>query len=350
MMFWDKLAKYARRDEAIPHLLTALYHMFSHWGSQFAVSIIGTIVIGVLSGGAGNTGWLIGACVAFAIFELGTLLSQQYKEQRKKQREDELNERLAEKEKLNQCNKLLMAVMSSTRALDTSASAGIYRNARKIKYHGWVSSLEDMREAFGFQDMAMQVCQEVYRVLHEQLGLNDHSVTVFQRFEKTSNNSICKMIAYSVQNGHEPSSYSQEYSIPKKFSDQSGTRKVPFHTRIFVENNTEIRAIVNNAEIIHNFKFHKDCEVRERAIEQYIGIPMNVCNRGVIFILQIDSNVRNTFGTTEEEVRTFAKQYLYQYASHLALYYEMDRMMEVANTHESKGKNTQDKGGTEGVA
>ncbi len=245
---------------------------------------------------------------------------------------------------------MLIAIMNSTRTLDVSASAGIYRNARKIKHQGWVSSLADMREAFGFQDMAMQVCQEIYRVLHEQLGLNDHSVTVFQRFERTSINSVCKMIAYSVQNGHEPSSYSQEYSIPKKLHARTDAPKIEFHTRIFVENNTEIRVLVNNSEIVQNFKFHKDCEARERAIEQYIGIPMNVCNRGVIFILQIDCNVNNAFGSTAEDVRNFAKQYLYQYALHLALYYEMDRMIEVSSIRESKDNNTQTKGGVEGVA
>lgn len=349
-MLWDKVAEYARRDEAIPHFLTALYHVFSHWGSQFAVAITGTIAIGVLAGEEGKTGWLVGACALYAVLELGILLSQQYKERKKKQKEIDLAKELAEKEQLAQSNKLLTAVMNSTRALDMSASAGIYRNARKIKHYGWVSSLQDMREAFGFQDMAMQVCQEVYRVLHEQFGLNDHSVTVFQRFEKTSNNVICKMIAYSVQNGHEPSSYSQEYSVPKKLSDQTGARKVPFHTRIFVENNTEIRVLINNAEVVQKFKFHKECEARERAIEQYIGIPMNVCNRGVTFILQIDCNVKNAFGASAEEVCTFAKQYLYQYALRLALYYQMDRMIEVANVHENKRKKTQDKGGTEGVA
>ena len=349
-MTWEKLERYVCRNEAIPHLLIALYHMFSHWCSQFVVSVIGTVMIGVLSGDAGEKGMLLTACIVYVILELGILVSQQYKEWKRKQEEEELHKRIAAKEKLNQSNELMMAIMSSIRALETASSAGIYRNARKIKHHGWISSLEDMREAFGFQDMAMQVCQEIYRVLHEQLGLNDHSVTVFQRFERTPKNSVCKMVAYSVQNGYEPPSYSQEYSIPKDLRENGRPRKIEFHTRIFVENSPEPRVLINKEEVAANFKYHKNCEVRERAIEQYIAIPVKVCNRGVVFILQIDSNVQNAFGTNKEEVITFTKQYIHQYASLLALYYEMDRMIEVASIHENKDKGTKNKGGTEDVA
>lgn len=348
-MIWEKIAEYAKEDKAIPHLLTALYHMFTHWGSQAAISIIGTIVIAILAGQSPWNKWFYISCIAYIILILGTLICQRYQEWRKEQRTNELLGKLLEKGEIEQRNRMLVSVLNSVRTLEVTASAGIYRNARKIKHKGWVSALDDMREAFGFQTMAMSVCQEVYRFLSEQYGLSGHTVTVFQRFEQSEDNSICKMIAYSAQSGQEPLSYSQKYTIPKTIGDRISSKKFPFHTRIFAENNTRIRVLIDNSEVLKNFKFHKNCEARERAIEQYIGIPMKVCNRGVTFILQVDCNQKNAFGATEEEVVAFANAYLYQFASQLALYYEMDRMVEVANNHELKSCNTEMKEETEHV-
>ncbi len=341
MRILDKIKEYvySHKDTALSHLLLAMYHIFSHWLSQIVVAFVGTIAVGVLAGNSEKSSLLIAACIIYGVFEIGVIISQQYKEKRKNEDNNELAERLAEKERFEQQAKMLIALIDSTRTLDMSASSGIYRIARKIKHHGWISSLDDMREAFGFQGMSMQICQEIHQFLHERLGLTEHYATVFQRFDETPTKSTCKIIAYNLQNGHEPPSYAHRYSIPKSISSQDATRKIPYHTRLFTSSDTGIHVLSNKEEVANNFVWHKGSESREQAIEQYIGISMNVCNRGVVFILQIDCSKKDAFGSTAEDVRTFAKQYLYQYAVQLALYYEIDRLIETSNTHELKNKN-----------
>lgn len=342
-MFWNRLSEYINKDQAIPHFIKALFHLLSHWGSQAAISIIGTIVIAVLIGSTVHWVWLVSACVLYVILVVGTLFCQQYTKWKESEKFNKILEEITSKGTLEHQNEMLISIMNSIRTLEMAASAGIYRNARTIKHEGWISSLKDMREAFGFQSMAMQVCQEVYNILQKQFGWAEHSVTVFQRFKRTEKNNVCKMIAYSIQNGQEPSSYSQEYSIPRTISQTRSVAKPCFHTRIFTENSTEIRVLTNNEEVHQNFKFHKNCENREKAIEQYIGIPMKVCNRDVTFILQVDCNIKGAFGKTKDEMIMFAKKYLYQYASLLALCYEIDRSVEVAYDHEQKSQQKEGK-------
>ena len=68
---------------------------------------------------------------------------------------------------------------------------------------------------------------------------------------------------------------------------------------------------------------------REQRLQQYIGLAETVCNRGVFFVLQIDTETENGFGNTEEEIREFAEKYLKQYGILLAMHYETDRLFEV---------------------
>lgn len=196
---------------------------------------------------------------------------------------------------------------------------------------GLTTPISSLREAFGFQTMAMQICHELYRVLHEHLGITNHTVTVYQRFDKTATNCVCKMIAYGNQYQRESLSYSKEYSIPTTCNDHT-----PYHSRIFCENSDEIRLLVDQTEIRSKFHFHKNCEEREKAIQQYIGIPMKARGQDIVFVLQVDSDVANCFGSDKETMRSLANAIIYPYASLLSMYYEMDRLLEIANSVDTR--------------
>ena len=71
-------------------------------------------------------------------------------------------------------------------------------------------------------------------------------------------------------------------------------------------------------------------------IHQYIGLPSTVCNRGVMFLLQIDCDVENGLGETRNEVQQLVDDVLEQYVSLLKLYYEIDRFSEVGTKYVRK--------------
>ena len=88
-------------------------------------------------------------------------------------------------------------------------------------------------------------------------------------------------------------------------------------------------------------------------IQQYIGLPSNVCNRGIMFLLQVDCDVEGGFGKTRAEVERLVDDVLSQYVTALKLYYEMDRFSEVGTKHVSELNGIIEgmkKNGTEGQA
>lgn len=140
------------------------------------------------------------------------------------------------------------------------------------------------------------------------------------------------MIAYHNFESKEPLSYQTMYSIPSSTTAFSGNQ-IEYHTRIFSENSLEPRILMTKEEVEANFKHHKDCSFREGKISQYIGIPSNVCNRGVMFLVQIDCEEKNGLGSSKEEILSFIDDVLSQYISLLCLYYEIDRLNEVVSLH-----------------
>lgn len=93
---------------------------------------------------------------------------------------------------------------------------------------------------------------------------------------------------------------------------------------------------MTQAEIRKEFKFHANSSSREWRIHQYIGLPSTVCNRGVMFLLQIDCDAENGLGETRNEVQQLVDDVLEQYVSLLKLYYEIDRFSEVGTKYVRK--------------
>lgn len=83
---------------------------------------------------------------------------------------------------------------------------------------------------------------------------------------------------------------------------------------------------------------HQESHDREQKLQQYIGLAETVCNRGVFFVLQADTETEKGFGDNEEEIKTFAEQYLRPYSILLAMHYENDRLFEVCYNDAQKIK------------
>ena len=365
-MLMEKLAKYAHRDNGGAHLLLAIYHGLLNWIVQAIIAISGTVGIAIFAGNP-NTLWLTRVCcVVYIALVIGSLRCQEYKKSQDESQEQLLKEQVKKLDEENRAallqNNTLNAVLCDLCALDGSASNGIFRNARRIMYEGWASSISDMREAFGFQKMAMQVCLAVCRTLQQQFDLESPFVSVYQRFSsgpksvKMTNSEINKMIAYGSKNGNEPITYSTLYPIPKRNEIKAGKRgktehtlpkiKYPLHSVIFALNEDKIYALPNHKAVTKKFVVHEGAEDREGHIEQYIGIPMKGCGDEVTFVLQVDVDKEGVFGESEDDVREFAKKYLYHYASLLRFYYEIDRLVEVANDYSNNDMASQRKVGT----
>ena len=328
-MDWTRIRNFIRKDTATSHFLQFLLHLLRNEICQAAISILGTIVIAIFIGKSRYDSWFIASCICYVLLVIGVALGNNYD---KHERENSEQQRIEAQRKLQ----LVKASVDSIRVLNGVSGNGLYRIARQIKHDGWPSELKDLREVFGFQRVAFGVCEEIYNLLKNTYGLSKHYVTVYQRPEKHAlakgrkTKSICKMIAYGNSNHKEPLSYKTQYEIPDASNLPSEKNGIEFHTRLFAEGDTSPRILKTNREILENFKFHDTGYVREKKISQYIGIPSNVCNRGIMFLLQVDCEEEFGFGKTEEELHQFAETVLSQYVSLLALAYEIDRMNEVS--------------------
>jgi len=108
-MFWNRLSEYINKDQAIPHFIKALFHLLSHWGSQAAISIIGTIVIAVLIGSTVHWVWLVSACVLYVILVVGTLFCQQYTKWKESEKFNKILEEITSKGTLEHQNEMLIS-------------------------------------------------------------------------------------------------------------------------------------------------------------------------------------------------------------------------------------------------
>ena len=327
----ELIKRMAARDTAFSYLLLFMLKLCRHWFCEVLVTII-EIAIGIMTAFSyfGVLLWVV--CALLVILLIGSGLCKAYDLSVKADREDEVAI-------LREENKLLLKAKNSANVLNGAAAKNIYRMARTIKHKGWVSPLNEMRNVYGFQVMAFAVCEEIYNLLQAKFGLNGHWVTVYQRFEDSSGKrkkkDHCKMIAYANATKQEPMTYQEEYEIPKC---SANTQNIELHTRIFASSDVSPRILMTKEDVMKEFVIHEKSRNREEKIQQYIALPAKVCNREIMFIIQIDCDVENGMGKTFEEVQTLVNNVLLQYAILLSLHYEIDRFDEVSTKSVEKLK------------
>ena len=132
------------------------------------------------------------------------------------------------------------------------------------------------------------------------------------------------MIAHSAK--HEVTSYDKKYPILPDHKDQFG--EVEYHTYVFAKGIKEVTSFHTKELVQEAFCVHESCEEREKSIQQYICIPISSAGLGVTFLLQVDTNEQNLFGTNKTAVDDFAKNTIYPYAQLLHMIYEQARVIE----------------------
>lgn len=325
--------KMAARDTAFSHLLLFMLKLCRHWFCEVLVTVL-EIAIGIMTAYTyfGVLLWVV--CALLVLLMIGSGLCKAYDLCVKANREDEVAT-------LREENKLLLMAKNSATDLNGKAAKYIYRMERKIKHEGWVSSLSEMRNVYGFQRMAFEACDEIYNLLQAKFGLNGHWVTIYQRFEDSSGKGkkkkkdYCKMIAYANATKQEPMTYQDEYEIPKR---SANTQSIELHTKIFASSDVSPRILMTKDDVMKEFVIHEKSRNREEKIQQYIALPVKVCNREITFIIQIDCDVENGMGKNFEEVQALVNDVLLQYAILLSLHYEIDRFDEVSTKSVEKMK------------
>ena len=324
MINYDKIHEWSQRDTALAHLLRFVFHFLRHWVCKALIAIIGTIVIALLIGfqKIDILFWTI--CGIYVLLIIGTSICQKYDETTVLK----IREELRQSKELARHNQLLIEQhdneVKSLTTVTSMASKKIYRVARDIKHNGWSKPIRDYRDSYGFQQIAITVCKEVYELFKLHFGMTSQWVTIYQRFESKKGD-YCKMIGYYNLDYQEPSSYKNEYPIK-----QTKKKKVEYHTELMRKSESSIAVLENRQEIEAHFVPHPESSEREQAIQQYIGLAETVCNRKVFFLLQIDTDIENGFGDSKEKIQAFAEKYLKPYAILLGMHYEADRLLEVS--------------------
>lgn len=307
-----------------------------HWLGEVLIGAL-NLAIGLVTAFSqfGSILWIL--CVALLLLLIGSAFCKSYEAYKKEETDAEINRLECKLSKMETYHAFCKKARSSTFVVNGTASNGIYRVARGIKHYGWNKPLEDICDIYGFQIMAFAVCEEIHSLLRDQYSLKNHWITIYQCFEPEGNRRrqkrYCKMIAYANASKQEPLSYQEEYIIPAR---KHILHDIELHTKIFAGDDTTPRILMTQAEIRKEFKFHANSSSREWRIHQYIGLPSTVCNRGVMFLLQIDCDVENGLGEIRNEVQQLVDDVLEQYVSLLKLYYEIDRFSEVGTKYVRK--------------
>lgn len=329
-MNYSRLRDFLSRDTVISHILCAIMHVSQHWICSSLSAAIGTIVIAVMIAKNYYGKWFWFVCILYLFLLISSAFCQHYDTFLRQQMADNNEKYNTLYDMALKKNEALISTSDSLKALMGSSGAGAYRVARAIKHEGMTESLKATREIFGFQNVCFQACKEIYNICKATYPDADFYITIFQRVERAGRkNDSCKMIAYYNKNRTEPSTYHISYSIPPTVSDKT---KIEYHTRLFASGETQHPYYLENkAAIDRHFKFHKKNRIREGRVKSYLGIPSNVCNRGITFLLQIDSETENAFGKDLSEANWFIDNILKQYVLMLSMMYEFDRLNEMAD-------------------
>lgn len=195
----------------------------------------------------------------------------------------------------------------------------------KQAYNGRLISLDHVKDIMGFQQVAFNVCNEIYGLLCS-LGIRSGYVTIYQQFVEDGL-SFCKMVAYQNADSDIPGSYEEKYELNK--SDNSNKH---LHRKIFEKGSEGIYVLANREEVSRKFLINEVSREREEKICQYIGIPYRVNkknnNINIAFLLQIDCDKENAFGNNKHEIKELASNIFKPFLNILAVAYEQENIME----------------------
>lgn len=163
-----------------------------------------------------------------------------------------------------------------------------------------------------FNTIAFDICNSIYKVITEKYGKETEcEVTVFKSESKK-----IKMVAYANEMSNMPSCYTREY---KK---ESRNKKYLF-VRLLEHPNSKPFSCANKDEVKNEFEFFDGSIEREKAICQYIGIPIKI-NIDDGILLQIDVSLPNIFGKNKDDLNKLGKSIFLPYATLLHKAYERD--------------------------
>lgn len=310
---FKSIVNISRRDNAFSYLIHFLYEAFSNEIFNAVANILGTVVIAIFIS-HGYYGLWFGLGVAlYIIIIFMSAVSRNYARNRQKQ--------------LRMYTQSLYGLDEILRAwADTLKNSSTHiRNARLRE------RISPFIEDFDFQNAAIFVCKKLFSHLSAAYGTNNIYITVYMRclnskYDKDDFDStkyINTMIACS--DNHGSSSWDEDYEIPNKF--YKGLKKeIPYHSYIFASGNNAIRVLSNKQEVDDYFVPHRQSESRERDIQQYIGIPISVPKFGIMFLLQIDTDIPKLFGKDQNEMKEFAASAIFPFSQFLYMAYEQSNM------------------------
>jgi hypothetical protein len=170
-----------------------------------------------------------------------------------------------------------------------------------------------------YQDVAALVCHNIYDAIKNSTGEDGHQVSIMFKFkESDSGKEFIKMIAYGNANQVSPGVFNTKFYLDDK--------ERFYHVKIFEENTSNIFILKNKSEINVNFIESKKSKKRDAKIQQYIGIPVFCEETGIIALLQIDTNIENLFGKTNNEIEDFFSPFM-SYIHILKVNYYMDELL-----------------------
>ena len=282
----------SRKKGAIGDLICFAYKFFSHEWVDIMTSIIGTVIIALLIGCGDYSIRLVIACTIYVVLLLLSTWAKAYKHKTYKNLIDS-------SESLNSLSNII-----------DSWQYDLYSCAKKINQNKNKDQevIATFLSDLSFQRAAFYVCRSIRELVAEQYQINIDNIyiTVFQRIQ-TDSSDVCKMIAYSCT--QEPTTYGYSYTIPKK--NKSKQKKIEFHTKKFVYNDTNITVALNRKKVEELFVMHQDNLEREEKIQQYICFPIAIAKCGVLFLLQLDTSIEGLFGNDDNNVKHFIANYVY---------------------------------------
>lgn len=294
-----------QKEDALSSLIKFLYLFFANDYVQTIISLIGTVAIGLMTAFQyfGVFFWI--TIIVYCLAVVLIAWANRY-----------------QKEKMNETRLLKQALLGIDVVLRTWG-VKMQKCAKKMKTLSLPTdrvAIEKILTETDFQAAAFTVCEKLCDNLSKYCDNDNVYITVYQKFEEQGELK-CKMVAFS--GNHEPSTYSDRYTIPKYSEDLFGV--IEYHTFVFAANKTDISTFCNPMEVETAFVLHEKSRKREEKIQQYICVPIAPAKLGVTFLLQIDTDVPNLFGRDKETVEKFAKIAIYPFAQFLHMMYEQSR-------------------------
>lgn len=145
----------------------------------------------------------------------------------------------------------------------------------------------------------------IYDYLERVLGAGTDQITIMHKFVDGSNSQpYLRFVGYKNKDNTPPGSH----GIVFRFDDPN--HRQYFHVKLFASNQRKIAILMTNDQIQDSFVIQHQNRDRERALQQYIGIPIIDDKDEMIALVNIDTLDKNRFGSSEGEVRYFAKHIL----------------------------------------